>query len=298
MKLRPWSSALTALWLLALAGCATTPSGPATPVVAAQPDALAAAALQNLGTPDSAVRDPVQALEYARQASELAPQRPDLALLQLRLCEEQPNCEPQPLQVQLRRLAPGNGIVWLRPLQAAQQRQDTAEQAVLRQALAQAQDFNLYWNGLIAAATPQLARHSGMSLSRSLSQANLLAGSLIPPVQPINDACSDIEIRDPQARAECEAIAQALQRSDTELMHTLGLRMAQRMATPASRVSMALTERINTAVYRQRAVEAILALQTDEEAFAEQLINLMSRLPRESDVQNAILRWAGQPLIP
>src|SRR5690606_5242761 len=130
MKLRPWSSALLSLWLLALAGCASTPSGPAAPVVARNPDAMAAAALQNLGTPGSTARDPVQALEYARQAVELAPQRADLVLLQLRLCEEQPNCDPQPLQVQLRRLAPGNGVVWLRALQAAQLRQDTAEQAV------------------------------------------------------------------------------------------------------------------------------------------------------------------------
>src|SRR5690606_21297066 len=203
-----------------------------------------------------------------------------------------------PLQVQLRRLAPGNGVVWLRALQAAQLRQDTAEQPVLLQTLGQAQDFNLYWNTLVGAAPPYLAHHSGISLSRSLSQAIPLARTVIPPIQPINDACSDSEIRAPQTRAHCEGIAQALQRGDTELMHSVGLRMAQRMATPASRVSMALTERINTAVYRQRSVEAIMELQTYVDAFAEQLIHLMSTLPRESDVQNAILRWAVQPLIP
>src|SRR5690606_2872456 len=171
-------------------------------------------------------------------------------------------------------------------------------QAVILQAMSQAQNFNLYWNPLVAAIAPHIARHSGMSLSQSLRQANILAANLIPQLQPVHDACSDMQIREPQTRAHCEAIAQALQRSDTELMHILGLRMAQRMATPASLVAMNLTERINTATYRQRAVDAILDLQTDQEALAEQLLKLMASLERESDLQNAILRWAGQPLTP
>lgn len=287
-----------ASWLMALAGCASVPTGPAQSTVPAEPDALATAALQSLGMPDSAVRDPAQALQYAREAAALAPQRADLALLQMRLCEERPACEAHPSQTQLRRLAPGNGIVWLQPLLAAQRRQDAAEQAVILQALSQAQDFNLYWNTLVARTAPLMARQSGMPLNRSLGQANALVSNLIPHLQPVNDACDEVQIREPLVRAQCERIAQALQRSDTELMHTLGLRMAQRMAAPASLVSMELTERINTATYRQRAVESILVLQTDQEALAQQLLKLMASLPRESDVQNAILRWAGQPLTP
>lgn len=297
MNVRSWLP-LVALVPMALAGCASAPSRPTQAAVPAEPDALAAAALQSLGTPDSAVRNPPQALEYAQDAAALAPQRADIALLHMRICEEEPTCQAQPLQARLRRLAPDNGIVWLQPLLTAQRRQDGAEQAVILQALSQAQDFNLYWNALVARVTPLMARESGMSLSRSLGQANTLAANLIPHLQPVNDACDDVQIRDPQIRAQCARIAQALQRSDTELMHTLGLRMAQRMAPPASQVMLQLTERINIATYRQRAVESILALQTDQEALAEQLLKLMGSLPRESDVQDAVLRWAGQPLSP
>src|SRR5690606_25765245 len=113
MNHRPWQSILVSLWLLALAGCASTPSGTSTSDVAQEPDALAAAAMQSLGTPDSALRDYNRALEYGRQAAALAPRRADLALLLLRLCEYQSNCQTQPIRAQLRRLAPDNGIVWL-----------------------------------------------------------------------------------------------------------------------------------------------------------------------------------------
>jgi hypothetical protein len=89
-----------------------------------------------------------------------------------------------------------------------------------------------------------------------------------------------------------------MQSSDTTLAEGLGLAMAQHLATPASPEAVVLDERIATLSYRSQAAGAVVRSQVERDKFSAQMIELMKKLPREQDVSVAILRWAGEPLLP
>ena len=70
------------------------------------------------------------------------------------------------------------------------------------------------------------------------------------------------------------------------------------VATPGSPAAVVLEERAATLSYRNQAAGAIVRSQVERDKFSAQFIELMKKLPREQDVSVAILRWAGQPLLP
>ena len=59
-----------------------------------------------------------------------------------------------------------------------------------------------------------------------------------------------------------------------------------------------LAARARTARYLWQASGAIINSQVERDKFAIELLDLMRKLRREQDVQMAVLRWAGRPLIP
>jgi hypothetical protein len=59
-----------------------------------------------------------------------------------------------------------------------------------------------------------------------------------------------------------------------------------------------LDERVSALGYRSQAAGAVMRSQVEHDKFSQQMIELMKKLPREQDVSLAILRWAGQPLLP
>ena len=296
--------------LLALTACASqSPQrGTATPAVSARaptgnPDELAADALQALA--DGNPRDALAAIARANVA---APNRPDLAWLHARICMMSAGCESEPLEARLRKLAPDNGIVWLGPLARAQARHDKRVEDQILEAMSSAQRFDLYWTGLVwRLSTASSARRpppvSSNAPIQPLTQAldrttEALSNAVTPAFKPLNAACALDRTKDPATRTRCERIAQAMQRSDTTLVEAIGLGIAQRLATPASPTATVLEERGATLSYRSQAAGAVVRSQVEREKFSTQLIELMKKLPREQDVTVAILRWAGEPLLP
>jgi hypothetical protein len=120
----------------------------------------------------------------------------------------------------------------------------------------------------------------------------------VPAFKPISTSCELDRTQDPATRARCERIAQAMQRSDTTLVEGLGIGMAQRLATPGTPDAVVLEERGATLSYRSQAAGAVVRSQVERDKFSGQMIELMKKLPREQDVAVAILRWAGEPLLP
>jgi hypothetical protein len=125
-----------------------------------------------------------------------------------------------------------------------------------------------------------------------------LSAAVVPAFKPLSPACEVARTQEPAARARCDRIAQAMQSSDTTLVEGLGLAMAQHLATPASPEAVVLDERIATLSYRSQAAGAVVRSQVERDKFSAQMIELMKKLPREQDVSVAILRWAGEPLLP
>ena len=298
--------------LLALAACAgpgkPADSRPASSSSSSAPggtrydaDQLAAAALGTWATQ----RDASRALGLIRQATDLDPNRPDLAWLHIRLCMELPGCEPEPLEARLRKLDPANGVVWVGLLARAQARRDTRAEQSLLEAMTQAQHFNVYWTTLEWRLATALA-HANKDVDTSPPNTPLttalndvtgwLSGISIPAFKPVTTACDQNRASDPQVRTRCARIAEAMQRSDTTLVEGLGLGIAQRFTTPGSASAMTLDDRVENLSYLSQTAGSIIQAQVEREKFSEQLIELMRKLPREQDVFAAILRWAGRPL--
>lgn len=249
-----------------------------------------------------------QALAQMQKAVQLAPQRPEFIWLHLRICIEVRGCEAEPIEAKLRKLDPGSGAVWLGPLSRAQARQDARAEEQILEVMSKAAHFNVYWTTLVARLTPSIAKFpTGASTTREVptpltNGLNTTVGWLskldIPAFTPLSKACDQQRVRDPATRVRCEAISQALQKSDTTLVEGLGLGIAQRLAAPDSAGAVRLTERINTLRYQNQTSGSIVAAQLEREKFSDQMLKLMAQLPREQDVSRAIIRWAGQPLSP
>jgi hypothetical protein len=296
--------------LFALAACAsqgpqrgTGASAAARTSASGSPDELAGNALQALAEGDSQ-----RALAEIARATVLAPKRPELAWLHVRICVLTPGCEPEPVETRFRKLAPDNGVVWLGPLARAQSRNDKRVEDQILETMSRAARFDLYWTSLVwqlsvarnahssAAGTPNAPPHP---LTRAMDETtDALSSAVVPAFKPLSTACGIERTQDPAMRTRCERIAQAMQRSDTTLVEGIGIGMAQRMATPASPEALVLEERGSTLSYRSQAAGAVVRSQVERDKFSAEVIELMKKLPREQDVSVAILRWAGQPLLP
>jgi hypothetical protein len=295
--------------LLALTACASqspqrgTEAPASTRVPTGNPDELAGDALQALADGDGK-----RALAAIARANVLAPSRPELAWLHARICMVSAGCEPEPLEARLRKLAPDNGVVWLGPLARAQSRHDKRVEDQVLEAMSRAQRFDLYWTGLVwrlsmarnaHAAPPGTPNAPVQPLTQALNDTTeALSSAVVPAFKPLNTACALDRTKDPATRTRCEHIAQAMQRSDTTLVEGIGLSIAQRLATPGTRDAVVLEERGAALSYRSQAAGAVVRSQVERDKFSAQMIELMKKLPREQDVSLAILRWAGEPLLP
>jgi hypothetical protein len=296
---------LSAVLLAACAGSPTQkPAAPASVAGSGNADELAAAALTSWG---DGVKSS-QTLAQIQRAAQSTPQRPELLWLQARICMDIPGCEPESVELQLRKLDPGSGAVWLGPLARAQARKDTQTEEQILEVMTKASHFNVYWTTLVARLTPPVSRTPAATalpqakptpLTNALnSTIGYLSRLTTQAFTPLSLACDAQQVREPGRRVRCDRIAQILQKSDTTLAEGVGLGIAQRLAGPNSMASMQITEKINTLGHQNQTSGTIVAAQVEKEKFSDQMLKLMSELKREQDVSRAILRWAGQPLTP
>lgn len=311
MKCASWNGRARSwpLLVLLLSACASSPPHPQPASAGAagsnDADRLAANALALWGTnPDG---NGSQALAQIQRAASAAPQRPEILWLQLRLCNEVPGCEPQPIESRLRKLDPGSGAVWLGPLARARARRDARAEEQILEMMAQAAHFNVYWTTLVAQLAPPLSRTPVAAAAQPVptpltnainSAIGWLSSLAIPAFAAVAAACDEQHVREPETRVRCGQIAQALQKSDTTLAEGVGLGIAQRVAVPDSATGMQVNEQVQTLRHQNQTAGAVVAAQVEKEKFSEQLLKLMAQLRKEQDVSRAILRWAGQPLTP
>jgi hypothetical protein len=228
--------------------------------------------------------------------------------LYLRICMDVPGCEAEPIEAQLRKLDPGSGAVWLGPLARAQARRDTRTEEQILEAMSRAAHFNIYWTTLIARLTPPVSRTPAATAATQPTPTPLtnalnatvgwLSRIAIPAFKPLSTACDERHVRDPATRVRCEAIAQALLKSDTNLAEGLGLGIGQRLVVPTSSSAMQMVDKVNVLRYQSQAAGAVVAAQVEKDKFSEQMLKLMAQLKSEQEVSKAILRWSGQPLTP
>jgi hypothetical protein len=294
-------TALSALAVLGLAGCATPapqPDREGAAAVLRDPDQLAAHALKSWRVDGDAQR----ALASIARATELAPDRKDLMWLHVRLCNESRGCEPEPVEARFRKADPQNGAVWLGVLGRSQARRDTRAEDQIIEAMSRAQNFDVRWTSSLWRLTEAIRSTMGTTerpVATALDQATeLLSAIAVPALAPLSAACSPENTRDSNRAIRCERIAQALQNSDTTLAEGVGLGIARRIAAPGSVAAATLDERVTTLTYRSQVAGSVIRSQVEREKFAVEMLELLKKLHREQDVSLAILRWAGEPLSP
>src|SRR5262245_16922317 len=221
-----------------LTACATPGGSPAAdkapaPPKPSTPDEVVAAVISPVGTPKNfaAAFTPVQ------NAVAAAPDRADLAWLQLRLCVATEGCDPTPIEARLRKLDPKNGAAWLGPLERAQQHHDAQAEAQVLEALGRSEYVDIYWTSLSSHLTAALANltRKGNPQARAVytlslaDTASWLGAIAIPSFASIATACSAEGMQDVVMANRCARVGQVFERGDTIIGEGVGLGIAERL---------------------------------------------------------------------
>src|SRR5690606_18510873 len=132
------------------AGCGSSPpreepsAAPAPPRTSASTSISRGAAIVSALRASQFARDRPRAFAHLRRAIDQAPDRKELVWLAIRLCPDVPRCDPAVYEARLRKLDPGNGVVWMGPLARAQGRGDDAAATQILEALSRETRFDVY----------------------------------------------------------------------------------------------------------------------------------------------------------
>lgn len=280
---------------LALAGCGTSAPKPtpAAPPKTVQADALAAEALAAY----ELQRDGARSWSLISTATKQAPNRPDLAYLQARMCQLIEGCQPEAYEARVRKLDAANASIWMRSLEEAQRRREPIVEAQVLDAMGKAQRFDVYWNALGASITTariSLGARPDATLSETI---DWLGDTIIPALAPLTLACSRSRTTEAQWAERCRRVSRVLLNSDTYIAESIGFAIAQQVVGETKDQTL-LNERSHTARFLWRTYAEITNSQIERDKFAMELIELMRKLRREQDVHLAVVRWAGRPVTP
>jgi hypothetical protein len=289
-----WASIVAAIVLTA---CASGPARTSKQSSSSKPtaDQWALAAVEAL----QIRHDSALALADIQRATQMEPQRADLTWLWLSLCVRAQGCAPEPIEVRMRKLDVGNGAVWIGPLARAQAERDVRSEEQILIALGKAQRFDVYWNSLLwrLASIRARAAPADQRLAKTVALndvAGMLSAVILPSLQPLATACSAERMAQQQTIARCKLVAQVLEKGDSYAAEGVGLGIEQRIYRDGTPEAVVLADRIQNLRYRRDTAAGIIESQVEREKFSEQYVELLKKLPREQDVTDAILRWAGE----
>jgi hypothetical protein len=250
-------------------------------------DSLAAGALfaRLSASPDGS-------LELAARAVAAAPDRADLLLEQLQLCQKIPACDSQALEAQLRQLDPDNGISWTYALWRADRSNDQAELRRDRAGLARAQRVDWHWNEIVSRLTAAVTGKAGYGSQEALVEVIGIEAAFITPLQSVSKACSAQEIQAPEVLAQCRQIAAAFRRGDTYLFEMYGTSLAARL-WPAGSAESAQIAVERRAVHYWMDAHSRHSAELDSAAAARILATLYAQYPTEQQAFRALFIRLG-----
>jgi hypothetical protein len=246
------------------------------------------------------------AVEMAARASELDPGNPSIGWLRLQLCANTPGCDIRDAATAMRWIDAENSAAWLPTLAAAQKDKDAVETDRILTDMARGVRFDLYWNRTVVLLFDALKKAGGTlpanylpsDLSRLSEAVGITGAEVIPPFAPLFGACRDPA--DAERRDSCLKLSKIMQRGDTVIVQMAGFSMERRLSPPDSKEARTVAEHRRVLEYR-----VSTAGQFDEpmlpwlrSARARARIAQMRDIPREEDLDIAILRKRKMPLEP
>lgn len=268
-----------------------------------------AAALRFAGAARARVDDAAAratAVDLATRASGLDPDNASIGWLRLELCAGTAGCDIRDPATTMRWVDADNAAVWMATLSAAQRDKDAEEVSRVLQEMARGSRFDVYRNRIVVMIFDSL-KHAAKDLPEGyvpsdlsrLSEALAVAGAeIIPPFAPLLSACR--ESAGAERRESCLRLARTMQRGDTIAAQMAGLTIEKRLSAPDSRLARAAAEHRRVLEWRVSAASQYdaPALPWLTNALARARVAEMRAMPREEDVDIAILRRHKIPLEP
>ncbi len=281
-------------------------------VLSARGDAnsLAAAAALSFLAPaksrsDSATARSV-AVDLAAKASDLDPNNAGIGWLRLQLCAGTAGCDIRDPATTMRWLDADNGAVWMATLAVAQKDKDAEEVTRVLQEMALGTRFNVYRNRTVVLLFDALNRAGAAlpadyvpsDLSRLSEAMSVAAAEIVPPFAPLLAACR--ESAGTERRDSCLRLSRIMQRGDTVAAQMAGLTIEKRLSPPDGKEARAIAERRRALEWRVSAASEYdaPALPWLTNSLARARVREMRTVPREEDVDIAILRKRKIPLEP
>jgi hypothetical protein len=247
------------------------------------PDSLAAAGLLH-----SADRNSVAALSLLTRATAFAPERADLAWLEIQIFQVVSTCDSEVESARLRTLDPSNGAAWFAALTRAGAAKDDATSIAVLSAMAQTQRVDIYWTTLIFHLTRALADTHKVPLRDALLDVvGVLAAQAIPAYSATSKLCKGDRLDNAELIENCRAVALAFERGDTRITEMIGGAIAQRVWPPDSPEWKAAAEARRISSYRFRmSINSEIGSLSDSHASAR-ILDLCAQNRREQDVWRA-----------
>jgi hypothetical protein len=266
-------------------------------------DSLATASLLTYLTPGSgeagASRDPIKLMERALAK---APARPELVWLELRECQQRRCAEEATIAASLKALDPDNGLAWLPDLRAAQA-QSAEEITKVVAAMGDKPKPTLYWNRLVVMMFDALTHRdpayppTAITLhadDRYTHVTGVLAAVDVPALQPLRAVCASDQFESAGRRAACEKLLVRLESGDSVIAQNLSVVLRQGWWSATSPEHETLRSKHRQQRYLMVESNQLREGQADRDADAR--VEAMRHLPREEDVEVAMLRSFNEPL--
>jgi hypothetical protein len=274
-------------------------------------DSLATAAALSFVGPATRLKTDSAALKLAAvdlavKASELDPENPSIGWLRLQLCANTPGCDIRDAATSMRWVDADNAAAWLPTLAVAQKEKDAIEVDRILGDMAQGVRFDLYSNRTVVLLFDALKKAgSGFpdkylpsDLSR-LSEAMLVANAeIVPSFTPLLNACRDSAAT--ERRESCLKLSKIMQRGDTVVAQLAGFSIEKRLSPPDSREARVNAEHRHVLEWRASTANQfdVPLLPWLKNARARGRVAQMRAMPREEDVDIAIMRARKMPLEP
>jgi hypothetical protein len=241
------------------------------------------------------------------RAVELAPGRGDLAWLAVRLCSIAADCDPAVPEQHLHAVDPGNGVALMGALLRAQAKNDVAALDATLTALGNSERFYVYFNPLVAATAPELARvrhrGSGPPSRKELARATvemigIIAASVLPPLQSSSFSCKGLALQLEGRLERCQRAARTFEHADTFLVEGLGLSLQQQLWPLNSSEGRAVSAKRRVFQYRLEEYSKLGISASNFAEFPTDVVDVFRSHEREQDAALVYFAKAGIPADP
>ena len=253
-------------------------------------DSLAAAGLMS-----SFQTGPGVALAMLARATSVAPERADLAWLDIQSCRQAPGCDPESRELRLRTLDPANGAAWLNAVARAGATNDEAAATAALADLARTQRVDTYWTSLVVHLTGALAASGDVPLNDALVDViGVLAAQSMPAYRSTSELCLGQRLANIERLEDCRRVASAFELGDTYITAMIGAVIAKRVWPVDSAQWRAADESRRVYEYRSQLWTQWEAALLRDPQRVKSFLTLCAHNRREQDVYSAELVDEGK----